>query len=260
MKNLIAMIAMSLCLASFAGIASANRLTDPNYNRCSDDSQIPPEQCASYQDLAWNGGNGCITLEEYQYAEANFIAPLCSPFNPQQYLGYCRCGCLARQTEVFVEQAGAAQWVPIERLPGHEAETSMFSLSANATMQAWDFGTPKLMAMTIGPEKKPLVWVTTSTGHSIGLTETHGVLLATGFMARAVELKVGDALVDVDGVPQEITAIDRRPADGDVYNVLTNAGLNNKPGHIIFANQLAVGDLYWQNVLESEFQQLIIRE
>ena len=114
--------------------------------------------------------------------------------------------------------------------------------------------------MTIGPEKKPLVWVTTSAGHSIGLTETHGVLLATGFMARAVELKVGDTLVDVDGVPQEITAIDRRPADGDVYNVLTGAGLNNKPGHIIFANQLAVGDLYWQNVLESEFQQLIIRE
>lgn len=261
MKRLLIMLSASLCLFSFAQIAGAtNRLTDPNYNRCSGDSQIPPDQCTQYQDLAWAGGNGCITLEEYQYAEANFIAPLCSPFDAHQYLGYCRCGCLSKETEVFVEQARGARWVPIATLPGHEPETRMFSLAANASMQAWDFATPGLTAMTIGPEPKPLVWVTTAGGQSIGLTETHGVLLATGYMARAVDLKVGNLLVDTDGVPQEIISIDRRQADGDVYNVLTGAGLENKPGHIIFANQLAVGDLYWQNILESEFQQIVIRE
>jgi len=260
MKKLLVMITMSLCFASFARIAGANRLTDPGYNRCSEDAQIPDGQCVAYQDLAWNGGDGCITLEEYQYAEANNIAPLCSPFDPHMYLGYCRCGCLSKETEVFVEQKGTAQWVPIDTLPGHESETTMFALSTNATMQAWDFATSGLTAMTIGPELRPLVWVTTSGGQSIGMTEKHGVLLATGFMAQAVELKVGDTLVDVDGLPQEITSIERRLADGDVYNVLTGAGQSNKPGHIIFANQLAVGDLYWQNILDSEFRQLVIRE
>lgn len=261
MKRLLVMISVSLCCLAFAHVAGAtNRLLDPGYNRCADDSSIPIGQCTQYQDLAWNNGNGCITLEEYSYAEANFIAPLCSPFDVHQYLGYCRCGCLARQTEVFIEQASGAQWVPIEALPGHEDETKMFSLAASATMRNWDFGTPGLTAMTIGPEKKPLVWVTTTAGQSIGLTETHGVLLATGYMAQAVELKVGDALVDSDGVPQKIVTIERRLADGDVYNVLTDAGLNDKPGHVIFANQLAVGDLYWQNILESEFRQVVIRE
>jgi len=254
------MMSVSLCLFAFAHVTGANRLLDPGYNRCADDASIPAGQCTQYQDLAWNNGNGCITQEEYFYAEANFIAPLCSPFSPTQYLGYCRCGCLAKQTEVFVEQANGAQWVQIDSLPGHEDETNLFSLAANASLSSWDYGTSGLTAMTIGPEQKPLVWVTTTAGQSIGLTETHGVLLATGFMARAEELKVGDALVDIDGVPQKITKIDRRPADGDVYNVLTDAGLNDKPGHVIFANQLAVGDLYWQNILESEFRQLVIRE
>jgi len=261
MKRLIVVISASLCMLAFVHVAGAtNRLLDPGYNRCANDATIPAGQCTQYQDLAWAGGNGCITQEEYLYAEANFIAPLCSPFNPQQYLGYCRCGCLARQTEVFVEQASGAQWVEIEALPGHEAETKLFSLAANATLASWDYGTAGLTAMTIGPEQKPLVWVTTTAGQSIGLTETHGVLLATGFMARASELQVGDTLVDIDGVPQKIVNIDRRMADGDVYNVLTDAGLNDKPGHVIFANQLAVGDLYWQNILESEFRQLVIRE
>jgi hypothetical protein len=113
--------------------------------------------------------------------------------------------------------------------------------------------------MTIGPEQKPLVWIRTTTGLTIGLTETHGVLRSTGFMAKAVELKPGDVLINVDGSPETIASIDRKGTGENVYNVLTNAGIKNKPGHIVFANELAVGDLYWQNILEEEFVKLAVR-
>jgi hypothetical protein len=260
MKKLLFVALFSVCLVSLTRSADANRLDDPNYNRCAGDAQIPPAECEQYQEFAWNAGAGCITFEEYLYARQNFVAPICSQFVRTEYMGYCRCGCLAKETQVYVEQNHVLQWVPVDNLPGHEAEVSMLTLSKSATMTSWDFATPGLMAMTIGPEKAPLVWVKTMTGLVIGLTETHGVLLANGFMARAVELKPGDSLVNMDGEAEIITSIERRQTTEDVYNVLTNAGTANKAGHIIFANELAVGDLYWQNILESEFRKVAVRE
>jgi hypothetical protein len=260
MKKLLFVSLLSLCFLSFGRSANANRLTDPNYNRCAGDAAIPPEQCEQYQEFAWNGGDGCITFEEYLYARQNFIAPICNQFDRHQYLGYCRCGCLARETQVFVEQDKVLKWVAIDSLPGHEAESKLLTLAEQATMTTWDYLTPGLMAMTIGPEKNPLVWVKTTTGLTIGLTETHGVLLSNGFMAKAVELKPGDVLVNMSGAPEVIASIERKQTTDDVFNVLTDAGTKNKAGHIIFANELAVGDLYWQNILESEFRKLVIRE
>lgn len=261
MKKLLVLLAMSMCFLLLAKPADAtNRLLDPGYNRCANDAAIPPSECEQYQEFAWNGGNGCITFEEYLYARDFFIAPICNQFDRTKYLGYCRCGCLAKSTQVYVEKDHALQWVAIDSLPGHEAESKMVTLAEQATMQTWDYSTPSLMAMTIGPERDPLIWVTTMTGLTIGLTETHGVLLSTGYMAKAVELKPGDVLVNMNGGLEIIAAIDRKQTADDVYNVLTDAGVKNKAGHIIFANELAVGDLYWQNILESEFRKLAIRQ
>src|SRR5688572_28435630 len=57
------------------GADDINRLTDPNHNRCGNDV-LPVAECPQYQQLAWNGGNGCINATEYNYALANAIAPI----------------------------------------------------------------------------------------------------------------------------------------------------------------------------------------
>lgn len=263
MKKMLLVFLASVCSMFLASTADAtNRLTNPNDNRCYGDTTMTPEECQQNQELAWSNGNGCITFEEYTYARQNFIAPLCKwPFQPREYLGYCRCGCLAQGTEVFVLQDHTLQWQPIDNFSSRDVNNgSMVTLAEQATMRNWDYSTRDLMAMTIGPEEKPLVWVTTQSGLEIGLTETHGVLLANGYMARAVELKAGDVLVNVNGASEAIIGIERKATDSKVYNVLTNAGTSNAPGHIIFANEIAVGDLYWQNILESEFRRIVIRE
>lgn len=260
MKKLLFVPLIALCFLAFANTAEANRLDDPGYNRCANDSAIPPAQCEQYQEFAWNGGAGCITYAEYLYARQLFIAPMCNMFDRTQYIGYCRCGCVAKDTQVYVEQDQALQWVSIDSLPGREAETKMLALAKKATTKKWDYSTQELVAMTIGPEREPLVWITTTSGAKIGLTETHGVLLANGYMAKAVELQRGDMVVNMHGEPEIVAEIERKETTEDVYNVLTDAGTENKPGHIIFANGLAVGDLYWQNILEAEFRRIVIRK
>jgi hypothetical protein len=66
-----------------------------------------------------------------------------------------------------------------------------------------------ILDTTAGPEQKPLVVIRTEGGAALGLTETHALLLATGYVTRAVELTTDWVLVSMTGQPERIVEITR---------------------------------------------------
>jgi hypothetical protein len=104
-----------------------------------------------------------------------------------------------------------------------------------------------------GGENKPLVRVKDSKGHDVRFTEQHPVLTASGKVVPAVSLKVKDR-VRTQGGTATITAIERIPYDGQVYNLnlgtpeeLAKLGPNDRT---MFAGGLLVGDNTMQAELE----------
>lgn len=239
-----------------------NRLTDMHGNRCGE-NQIPVARCPGYQEFAWNGGSGCINATEYNYAKVNSIAPMCDTlFDRTSYIGWCRCGCFERSTRVFVQDAAstAAQWVPVDTLPNQEFKLGIYTLATGATLQNPSRTVHAILDTTVGPEEKPLIYIRTEGGAVLGLTEQHAVLLSTGHMVRAVELTPDSLLVNMNGGLERIVELWRAPTPDPVFNMLTDAGLENKMGHLVFAEGIIVGDIYWQNIIDDELRQTEIRK
>lgn len=237
-----------------------NRLPDIAGNRCGD-NQIPVAECPDYQEYAWNGGAGCINVTEYNYAKANSIAPMCGLTNRTRYIGWCRCGCFERSTRIYVHDVASAtaKWVPVDSLPNQESKLGIYTLAADATLQNPSWTVHSMLDTTVGPEEKPLVYVRTEGGSVLGLTEQHAVLLSTGHMVRAVELTPDSVLVKMNGDLERIVELWRAPTADPVFNMLTDAAVENKTGHLVFAEGIIVGDIYWQNIIDDELRQTEIR-
>ncbi len=234
------------------------RLSNENDNRCGDD-QIPAKDCPDMQDYAYNDGNGCINGTEYNFAVKNVKAPFCSPLNRKIYVGWCRCGCFDSSTHLT--SYNLLQDADEERLVSEFVayENNVYAMTEMSTMSQPEFEPREVIATTVGPEEKPLVWVELADGTSLGLTEQHAVLLSTGEMITARELDASlHQLVKETGEFMPITKIEHVPTSNDVFNVLTDAGLSHT-GHMIIANGYIVGDLMWQATLAADLHNIVVR-
>lgn len=234
-----------------------NRLADETRNRCGDD-ELPVDDCPPAQDLAWNGGNGCINATEYVYAQKNAIAPLCNPVRPQVFAGWCRCGCFEKSTELYAMDSviGRAQMARVDTIT---TDWQVLAMKDTGTVDVPEFAPRPITATTVGSETKPLVWVNLDNGRSLGLTEQHAVLLSTGEMIPAHALDASThQLVSRWGEFVGIHSIERIATPDPVYNVLTDAKLDHL-GHIIVANDMIVGDIMWQNTLAVDLWKVIVR-
>jgi hypothetical protein len=229
----------------------------PNQNRCGD-MQIPLADCPAYQDLAFFTDH-CINGTEYNYSKAHSIAPLCSQISPTTYIGFCYCGCLERSTGIFVQdpKSGRNATERIDQIT--VGSVAVHALTDDATLSRVRYEPRGVEARTAGSEDKPLVVLHTADGALLAATELHAILLSTGAMIAAKDLEVGQSMVRQDGSFSTIASITRESTKDDVFNVLTNAGLNHK-GHMIVANGLIVGDLMWQNTLAKDLNSIIVRQ
>lgn len=235
-----------------------NRLTDPGHNRCGD-NVLPASQCPTAQQTAWNNGQGCINQTEYNYALNNAIAPLCAQWNPTQFVGWCRCGCFEKSTQILtrVKAENRLAQVGVDVL--NQDIFDAYTMTDDSTLYAPIWEARTITATTVGTEEKPLVWVHLENGSSIGLTEEHAVLTAEGIMLTAKELQAGQhQMVTAEGEPVLIKEIQRVATKDPVYNLLTDAGLNHK-GHMVVANGVVVGDIMWQNTLAKDLQRVVVR-
>jgi hypothetical protein len=200
-----------------------------------------------------------ITLEEYQSLVQYNLYPT---FNPDgDFAGVCSCGCFAKGTRIAVVDAASSssspKWIAIENMESSFLNTTVWSFADEATFKNFNFSPRKISRFTKGPEVDPLIFVTTFSGNSIGLTKAHAMLLADGTMARADALKIGDQLVSMQGTPDAIIDIKIAKTQDDVYNVLVDGNTNQS--HLILANRLVAGDLAWQNSLASELNAVQVR-
>ncbi|MFE8602491.1 Hint domain-containing protein [Archangium violaceum] len=103
-----------------------------------------------------------------------------------------------------------------------------------------------------GGEQKPLVHLRDEHGHEVKLTEAHPVIMASGKVVRAADVKLKDRVRTEKGV-STLVSVERSAHDGKVYNLalgtseeLVAAGLKNRT---LFANGFLVGDNAMQQEL-----------
>jgi hypothetical protein len=228
----------------------------PGQNRCGD-NQIPVGDCPAYQNIAYMTDR-CINTTEYNYARVHSIAPLCSAINPTVYVGFCYCGCLERTTEIVIEDPENSKTSSqrIDKLTAGSVQ--VHALTDDTTLSAVRFSPRAIEATTAGAEHHPMVVIHLAGGATLAATELHAILISTGQMVAAKDLRSGEALVKQDGSLSKIIRITREPTADDVFNLLTNAGLNHK-GHMIVANGVIVGDLMWQNTLAKDLNSIEVR-
>jgi hypothetical protein len=229
----------------------------PNQNRCGAD-QMPPGDCPLFQDVAYFT-NHCINGTEYDYARSHSIAPICNQFVPTQYIGFCYCGCLERATEIFVNDpvSGKSSAQQIGSIT--VGSVQIYALTEDTTLSSVQYAPRGLEAVTTGAEREPLVVLHLDGGIVLAVTELHAILLSTGAMVAAKDLRAGQSLVKQDGSLSRIAQITRVSTSDNVFNVLTNAGLKSYKGHMIVANGLIVGDLMWQNTLAKDLNSVVVR-
>jgi hypothetical protein len=109
---------------------------------------------------------------------------------------------------------------------------------------------------TVGPEEKPVIRIASKSGAALSVTENHPILVSREgllSMVQAKSLAAGDGLLDENGNIDEVLSLDSHklnPLANNVYNLDTRAA--DPEDHVIAANHILVGDIYWQKRLSEE--------
>jgi len=248
---------------------SASRINGniDNRMRCLD-TALPAEDCEYRRKQALE--IGCITPEEYNDLVRFGSAPSCNTLkkvqSPLQYLeGWCSCGCFAPFTRVAVADNGTSSdyinqllFVSSKRIASNKNNFNLVHLTEEATLSDLQTTSSPIRISTEGVEDKELVQIITEDYRKLFVTPKHPILSSKGEMLMAQDLRPGDQLMDRNSTPIGIKSLSTIPYRGKVYNFMSESESYN--GHVIFAEDLAVGDLYWQSSLEDQYNQEFIRK
>jgi hypothetical protein len=221
--------------------------------RCPDSKNLSPDSCARNRDLARQ--SGCISVHEHQVAASLGIMVICDPATPTEIFTACPCSCFSRGTRIMTwDSTRGSTWTPAGELgQGHRP----LSLTNEAQLQSLAFQPRNLVYTTQGPEEPDLYVIHTEGNRSLAVTQHHALLLESGRMVTAQNLREGDRLVDTEGRGVTVAQITREHSSDDVVNFLVESDSHN--GHLVVAEGLIVGDLIWQNMLDSEFVEVSLR-
>lgn len=264
-KLLLAIITM----ASVNGFAQG-RITGPTDpgKRCSNEP-MPADTCEEMRVKA--AEIGCITPEELgalrkygSFPSCNFLKPRAGDPPSKMLDGWCSCGCFAPWTKIMVTPSGDDYLSELlQKRAGLISKRDQFdlvTLSERATLVNLEKDKAPIRIVTKGKENKGLVKIVTTDKRVLFVTEKHPVLTAEGKMVLAKNLRPTDHLVDESGSHLGIRSLSSIPYHGEVYNFATEVTNDDKNRHVIFAEGLAVGDLYWQASLEDQINQVFIRQ
>lgn len=230
---------------------------------------VPAEKCETIRQK--EVASGCITQEEADTLRAYGAFPVCSELlgvGLNKLGSWCPCGCFAARTQISAVYQDdldlmTRSEVLSSRISAAEVSENFkfinlmhFSFDTNLHEMSKDLSPIRIA--TFGKEKKDLIKISTFDGRNLYLTEKHPVLTINGVMKLAKNLRPTDKLVDMNGDELGIKELSQVPYNGLVYNFATEA--KDKKEHVIFAEGVAVGDLYWQSSLEDEMNQIFIRQ
>ena len=263
---------MLICLIlpavdSFAGIGRL-KIPDPSREiaraearlktvlggRCEDIPDLTPAQCAQTRHDAYR--DGCINFWEREVATSNAWATFCAGSSLKFV---CPCSCFDASTKIMGNTLSAPDWIDAAEVSEDDRLVALSSTATITTMDRLDSWVTKgLRWVTAGPEEYDMYVFKLSTGKELSITQNHAVLLATGVVKAAKDIKTSDRLVNIEGDPVEIVEISRRPAeDGNVYNFLVDS--DDQENHLIVAEGVVVGDSIWQDHFGELLDKIFIR-
>ena len=204
----------------------------------------------------------CITQEEYEILKRNGSYPACNMWvekDADKLLSWCPCGCFAPDTliNVFSEMGFLERKEMASDLVFGKQDYLVTHLSDESSLDSFSYEASPIRLKTHGKEFKKVYVVKPYGKSSITLTERHPVLLSTGVMKQIKDVTLKDMLVLSSGEPVKIEKIERIPFKQEVVNFSLETEKNKE--HLIFANDIVVGDQYWQASLENLMNKVLLR-
>jgi len=260
-KTSFLILSLLISVSVSAGYSGPNRIVKKveglkkgeNPLRCRDIEQT--KECPTLQKKRLQQGK--ISQAEYHtLVAANVIAV----FDDDDFMGVCPCGCFDPSTRLSLYSTRTLSYtpMPISELVGKTANFTVLSLGEDAVFSLMTVAQQSIELTTSGPESEPLIYIHTDSGSVLGVTDNHAILLSSGKMIAAKDLKVGQELVTIQGKPTKIIKLEQRTIEENVINVLTSG--KTLKSHVIGAEQIWVGDLAWQNSLAAELGAITVRE
>ncbi|WP_394840307.1 Hint domain-containing protein [Pendulispora rubella] len=205
---------------------------------------IPWADCKAMIDDAYN--KGLTTLKAQQW---NTYWQWCPLVYAGKIQSVCPAGCFAGNTQLTDGEGSelsiseASEGVALKTLSDN-------SSTARPNLQG------RAIDMAIrGPEAHDLYIFQLSNGRELRVTENHAMVLASGRLVKARNVRTSDAFVDATGASVPVLAIYREPATSDVYNVRMKS--SSFEGHVVVAEGVLAGDNYLQNAVDGEEEMAI---
>ena len=245
---------------SLASIESRiSRPTDPA-KRCVS-KYVSSQKCEDLRKKALE--INCIIKEEYDLLKKYGSYPSCNFLRGEgldMLDGWCPCGCFSPATEisVFSDHNFLNKKIKASDIIfGNNKDILVSHLSEDSSFGDFSYKASKIRLKTHGKESKKIYRIKPKGRKAILLTERHPVLLASGIMKQIKDVDISDKLVLSTGKPIPIESIKREPFRIEVVNFSIDVEKNKE--HLIFANDLVIGDQYWQASLEDLLNQVFIR-
>lgn len=176
--------------------------------------------------------------------------------DPEYVVTFCKCGCFEKSTEILVESSntGARNWTPLPNVVRNPDEYSLLSLDGQYEPGEYAQKVPHSdFNVLFGRNKhKEMVEIHTKKGRTIKLTHDHPVLTSDAKIILAKDVTAAVSLVDYEGYSDPVLKVIHSTETVDVYNIGSSSPIAKYHDHLIFANELIVGDMALQQAFVSE--------
>ncbi|MAV90432.1 MAG: hypothetical protein CL676_03360 [Bdellovibrionaceae bacterium] len=210
---------------------------------------LPADKCTQYRDRAL--ATNCITQEEYNDLVRYGATPTCDFDN--QLAGWCPCGCFHPDSPIATinKETMSEELTRAEDVAKNRLKFDLVHMTPSSTLSHVEVTSSPIVFSAEGPETKPMIVIQTEDNRKLAVTEGHPILLSNGQMVQAKTINAGDHLVGRFGEALKVSNVNTQMFDGHVFNFVVDSFNDNKE-HVIFSSDIAVGDLYWQSLLEDE--------
>jgi hypothetical protein len=218
-------------------------------------TSLSPAMCNAFNVSALN--NGLVTVSGYSYLSAiGFCAVVADIGIGPRIFDFCPMGCFAADAQIAstVTSDGRAHYVAAGSVTLH---SSLMSMADEASIGDVVLAPQSVKRMVSGPESEPLVVFALANGRTLRVTSHHPMVLDSGEIIEASQVKSKMSFVGLDGRSVKVSAITREKPVADVFNFVTQG--DTQLSHIIVAEGVLVGDLTIQDELASEESSIGLR-
>jgi hypothetical protein len=170
------------------------------------------------------------------------------------FMTWCTCGCFHPETKVLGVQDGRPGEYSIKAILKDIERYKVSTLDLERKTSSDPEKSLPLRISSHGKEKKKLYYFELDNGRTLKVTSNHPIYTFSGLYKKASVINREDLLLSSKGLPVRINRIIRKKFKGEVLNfALDPKNDANIESHTLFAEDVAVGDMYLQGKLDSEF-------